>query len=538
MDERRRRHPLLLSALLVLAACSTASYAADADDEVSHVLGTATDQTLGNRRDWIIQPKTEAPPAPEPTPTTPPAKAAVKDLARPAAAPTTETYDLARTLATAVHQNRDFLGRREGLYREGLSIALTRFEFGPQFAAALSYLWPKSEGGTGSQSAGSTISGRQLLPTGGTLALSAGLDADWPFGPGSGDPTFGTSAGITLTQPLLRGAGYDISHESLTQAERALTYAIRDFENFRESFTIRVAQRFFELGSQRKTLANEDRNYESAVFDRGQAEALLQVGRNREEEVFRARRREIDAKDQLINAHAAYDRAVDEFKILLGLPTTSSIDITEMEPPYEPVRFEVTSAVAAARHNRLDLITARQNLQDVERALRIAENGLLPDLQLTASYGVAGAGDALNNAAPNEWNSSIGLSMEVPLQRKAQRNSYRSSLISLEQARRGLQLQEDQLDLDIRDAVRRLKSLEERIVLQEEQIKKERGAVTVTQIRYDQGRIANRELLEARQALVNAQNALIRLKVEHFVARLNLLKDMGIFFVDDQGMWR
>ena len=582
MDARHR--PLTLIALAGLGSCSSASYVASADEEVEQVLGTATEATLGDRREWIVQPKIEEPPPakpetkepepkekeearpeakpearepearqpeanPEPAQPDAPAKPAAQQPAPdapPAADPAlpqqpkegVEIYDLARALATAVTQNREFLARREALYESGLSISLTRFNFGPQFAAALSYLWPKSEGGTGSHQAGGSLTASQLLPTGGTLSLSSGYNTEWPFGPGLGDTIYSSSVSVSLSQPLLRGAGYAISHEPLTQAERSLIYSIRNFEIFREDFSIGVAQRFFGLGSQRKTLANEDRNYEQAVFDRGKAEALLQVGRNPEKEVFLARRREIQAKDQLISARAAYDRAVDEFKIFLGLPTTSSIDIAEMEPPFEPVRFEVTSAVAAARHNRLDLITARQNLQDVERSLRIAENALLPDLSLNASAGFAGLSSDLTNSAPDQWNMSVGLSMEVPLQRKAERNNYRSALISLEQQRRSLQQQEDQLDLVIRDAVRNLKSLEERIVLQQDQIESDRRAVTVNQIYYEQGKIENRELLEARQGLVDAENALIRLKVDHFVARLNLLKDMGIFFVDDQGMWR
>ncbi|HZN37435.1 MAG TPA: TolC family protein [Planctomycetota bacterium] len=595
MDARHR--PLTLIALAGLGACSSASYVASADEEVDQVLGTATETTLGNRREWIIQPKTEEPApaeAKEPEAKEPETKEAVKPEAMPETKPEAkapeakapeakapevtqqpevrpdvkpeakpeaqktppdappaadpalppkpkqdaEIYDLARTLATAVRQNREFLAARESLYRQGLSISLTRFEFGPQFEAAVSYLWPKSEGGVGSHRVGGSLTASQRLPTGGTLSLSSGYNTEWPFGPGLGDTIYSSSVSVSVSQPLLRGAGYDISHEPLTQAERALIYAIRDFENSREDLSIRVARSFFELGSQRKTLVNEDRNYDSAVFDRGKAEALLQVGKNLEKDVFLARRREIDAKDQLISAHAAYDRAVDEFKILLGLPTTSSIDIADQEPPYEAARFEVTSAVAAARHNRLDLITARQNLQDVERSVRIAENALLPDLNLTASAGFAGLSSDYTQSAPDQWNSSVGLTFEVPLQRKSERNAYRSALISLEQARRGLQQQEDRLDLAIRDAVRNLRSLEERIALQEDQIKHEQRAVTVTEIQYEQGKLENRELLEARQAFFNAQNALIRLKVDHFVARLNLLKDMGIFFVDEQGMWR
>lgn len=549
--------------IVLLAACSTASYVADADREVDSILGTAERDVLGNRADWIVQPAASTPPPAEPAPAaaadpaaqvptdqptgTPNAApgmtpaAAATPAAAPAAAArvqTPEVYDLARALGTAVHKNREFLVRRESLYRQGLSISATRFRFGPQFASTLSYLWPDAAGAPARHQSSLGVQASQILPTGGTLSIGGSLDGAWPYGQDAGDASYGTSASISLSQPLLRGAGYEVSHESLTQAERELVFAIRDFEDFREGFSIQIAQRFFELASQKKTLANEDANYEAAVFDRGKAEALRQIGRKEEQEVFRARRREIEAKDQLINARANYDRAVDQFKILLGLPTATLIELSDTEPPYQPVRIDADSAVEAARHNRLDLITERQRLEDAERALRIAENGLLPDLNLVASYGRSGFANEFADASPDQWNSSVGLSFELPLQQKDQRNNYRSAQIALEQARRGLALREDQLDLDIRDSLRRLQSIEERIGLQEGQILQEQRAVSVTQIRYESGKLENRDLLEARQALVDAQNALIRLKVEHFVARLNLQKDLGIFFVDEQGMWR
>ncbi|HEX5053127.1 MAG TPA: TolC family protein [Planctomycetota bacterium] len=540
MYHRRSRATPALVTLATLAACTTDSYVADADDEVAHTLRHATEQVLGGRDSWVVQPALAAPPPVVEQPTEP-GVAPPPEPPPPVPATTgpVDVLDLQAALAIAVAQNRDYLSRRESLYREGLSITLTRFQFGPQFEAAVTYLWPRGQGGFESQRSGTTFSGSQILPTGGRFGVTAAVDADWPHDRGgTDDPMFGSNVGVSLTQPLLRGAGYEVSHEALTQGERSLVYSIRDFELYRENFTIQVSQRFFALASQRKTLANEDANYASALFDRQKAEALQQVGRSAELDVFRARRQEIEAKDRVINLRAAYDRAVDEFKILLGVPTTASIDIADIEPPYEPARFEVSSAIAAALHNRLDLITQRQSLEDSERSLRIAENNLLPDLTLNANYGLTGVDDRLDGAVPDSWGSSVGLSFEIPLQRKSQRNSYRSALISLEQARRDLKLREEQLELDIRDAVRNLRSLEERIVLQEGQIKQEKRAVTVTEIRYESGTVENRDLLEAKQAYTDAQNALIQLKVEHFVARLNLLKDMGVFFVDDKGMWR
>jgi outer membrane protein TolC len=516
----------------LLVACSAASYAADADREVYRALQEATTSSLGDRERTVLRPEAEPLPA---TPSTDPQKA-VPEPSLPGKPP--EHFDLRRALATAVRDNRDMLSRREGLYRSGLSISLTRFQFGPQFAAAVDYLWPRNEAGAESHQAGGSLSASQILPTGGSIALSSGIDASWPIVPGPDVASYGTSAGVTITQPLLRGFGHAVAWEGLIQAERDLIYAVRDFELFREDFSIRIAQQFFELSSQKKTLANEDANYDAAVFDRKKAEALLQVGRNTEKEVFLARRREITAKDQLINARADYDRAVDSFKIVLGLPTTTAIELADDEPPFVPVRYEASSAIAAARQNRLDLMTERQRLEDAERSLYIVENALLPDLSLTASFGLGGAGDDLGRAAPDEWNSAVGVAFEIPLQRKAQRNNLRATQIGVEQTRRSLQLIEDQLDQSIRESLRRLRSVEERIALQEGQIEQERAAVTVMEIRYESGQVDNRELLEARQALVDARNARIRLKVEHFIGRLNLLKDMGLFFVDEQGMWR
>jgi outer membrane protein len=437
-----------------------------------------------------------------------------------------------------VQTNRDFRTRRESMYSQGLSFALARFEYGPQFRAAVNYLWPDQQIGQGSHGGGAQFGVSQLLPTNGTVELSAGANGLWPYGDGSGPNNFTTNVGISLSQPLLRGFGTRVYRESLTQAERELTYQIRDFEDFRQSFSIQVAQQFFELMRQQQTLANDEVNFNNAVFDRGRAEALWAVERLKQEEVFRSRRTEIQAKDQLISARADYAQALDRFKILLGIPTTTTIDLVATEPPFEPVRVEPESAVECALHNRLDLVTERQRVEDTERALRLAENGLLPDLSLTAGYALGGFGEDWCDAEPNFWTSNVGLSMSLPLQQQRERNSFRLAEIRLDQARRGLELLEDNLNLQIRNAIRNLHSIEQRIELQAQQVLAEQRAVEVMRIRFESDNVSNRDLLEARRAFVGTQNELIRLKVEHFISRLQLQKDLGVLFVDDQGMWQ
>jgi hypothetical protein len=44
-------------------------------------------------------------------------------------------------------------------------------------------------------------------------------------------------------------------------------------------------------------------------------------------------------------------------------------------------------------------------------------------------------------------------------------------------------------------------------------------------------------VLEPQEALVNAQNALVRALVDHTIARLELLRDMETLTITDKGNW-
>src|SRR5690606_9756295 len=154
----------------------------------------------------------------------------------------------------------------------------------------------------------------------------------------------------------------------------------------------------------------------------------------------------------------------------LGLPTTVTIELVDQQPELVPVDMDEESAVRAALANRLDLRTLRDRIADEERQLAIAENTLLPALNLDASYGLDGIGGRFSGSEPRDWSSSVGVTMEVPLQRTRERNFLRNAQIALEQARRGYDLERDRLAIDVRDQLRQLRSIEQQVVLQREQI--------------------------------------------------------------------
>ncbi len=529
----RRCHVVVLvyPLALVLLSCGTKYWSEDADEEVYPLLERRTDAVLGRREAELLQPKIAEGEGRE-TRALEPSRESGRDEGPLA-------LDLAKALSIAVEQNRDYLARKESLYLSGLSYTLTRFSFSPQLSGTLGYLLSDAEDAVGSHSANTSFSVSQILPTGGSLSLTTSLAGLVPEGgKATGSESFNGSVGVSFTQPLLRGGGYLVSHEALTQAQRNLVYAIRSFELFREDFSIDVASRFFDLVTQKTTLKNQQDRYDQAVFDRKKALALRSVERADDQAVFLAQRQENVAENALISATASYERAKDEFKILLGLPTSRAITIVDEKPPFDPVRLDWDSAVKAARVNRLDIRTQEEQLEDSARALRIAEDAFLPDLALTASYNLAGAGGSIPGALPDVWSYTAGLSLTIPLQRKSERNSYISTRISYVQTQRSFSETLDRLELDIRAQLRDLRSVEDRIELQKGQIKQEERAVAVTRIRYEAGEVDNRDLLDARQSLTDAKNELIRLQVQHFIGRLRLLRNLGLLFIDENGMWK
>jgi outer membrane protein TolC len=516
----------LIPGALLFAGCTADAYERQADRAVDEILREGTDQTLGRRRESVVQPKSE--PA-EPAPALEPGQPA--KLAPPAEG--VQVLSLADALDIAIRTNRNYISQKEGLYLTALSLTGTRRTYSPIVSAALSYLFAGSDTGPESHASGLDMSVSKLLPSGGNLSLAGSTAFS-----SSGGNAFSSSASIRLAQPLLRGAGREVAYEGLKEAERGLIYAIRDFELYREGFSIDVASRFYNLVQQKQAALNQRRNLEGFVFGRKQAEALFSVGRTSELEVLRARRSELTSQNSLIEAEESYRLALDKFRIFLGRPETSRIEVAAEEPAFVPVSWDVGSAIEVAKQNRLDFLNRKEQLQDAQRGVRIARNGLLPDLSLSLDYSRSGPGDAsFARQSLDDASYSAALTFGLPVDRLPERNAYRSSQIALARALRSFSEFQDNLEVSVQSTFRELVRRKQSLDIQTQLISDQERNVKIAQLRFEQGNFSNRDVVEAQQALLDARNALIREKVDYEIARLELLKDLGILFIDEKGMW-
>ncbi|WP_169979709.1 TolC family protein [Tautonia rosea] len=165
-----------------------------------------------------------------------------------------------KILTLALQNSRAYQFQLENLYLQGLAVTLQRFQFMPQFAAGASPGGPTFGGFTGPNPGNSYLYRTQETGTPasllnvGTLAgfgklLSFGTSVTGNFanqtvinfgGPNAVSTTSQSFLPLNIVIRFLRGGGRAFALEPLTQAERNLLYAIRDFGRFRQEFFVSV----------------------------------------------------------------------------------------------------------------------------------------------------------------------------------------------------------------------------------------------------------------------------------------------------------
>jgi outer membrane protein TolC len=102
---------------------------------------------------------------------------------------------------------------------------------------------------------------------------------------------------------------------------------------------------------------------------------------------------------------------------------------------------------------------------------------------------------------------------------------------------RGYDEFEQNLVVDIRSTFRELERRVQSLEIQRQSIVDQERSLKIAQLLFEQGVNSNRDVVEAQQALLEARNALIREQVDYEISRLELIRDLGILFIDEHGMW-
>jgi outer membrane protein TolC len=131
---------------------------------------------------------------------------------------------------------------------------------------------------------------------------------------------------------------------------------------------------------------------------------------------------------------------------------------------------------------------------------------------------------------------SAALSLDLPADRVAERNAYRAQLISLASSERNLVASEDNIAAGVREALRNVRNSRQSFAIQEGAVILARRRVESAQLNLDAGRASTRDWLEAREALLEAENAATSALITFTLARLDLYLQLEVLVVDEDGL--
>jgi len=477
--------------------------------------------------------------APEPQVNLPPAL--------PEPSPKAIRLTVADALRAAVRTSRDYQTQKETVYLTALTLTFQRYLFNPHPSWTGNTIYNDDLGQADlrrsrSWDLGSDVGVSQTLADGMVITGALGLSALKFLNKELGD-TVDQAMLVTVNQPLWRGASRTVVQENLIQAERNALYAVRTFAQYEQQFAVNIASQYLRVLQSRDTAINEWENYRSLVLNRERAEWLAKAERLPEFQVDQARQDELRAYIRWIVTRESYANALDAFKITLGIPVTTEIVLDPKEldrlasAGLQHPEVKLEDATAQALATRLDLKNSRDGVDDADRKIVVAENGLAGDVDLVASIGYQSQPGPPQSAQLrfNRGNYSVGLAISMPVDRLQERNALRQTQISRQAAGRNLDETQDDVILQVRRALRQLDQARESYETQKRSVALAERRVESTQLLLQAGRANQRDVLDSQQALVETRNALTNALVDHSVAVLQFQRDVGTLVVDEEG---
>ncbi|PHS08368.1 MAG: hypothetical protein COA78_12830 [Blastopirellula sp.] len=231
---------------------------------------------------------------------------------------------------------------------------------------------------------------------------------------------------------------------------------------------------------------------------------------------------------------------------LLGLSLVQARARTE-SITLVPVKIDSVSALDVARENRRDWMNARAALVDSWREIEFFAQDLQSNLDVVFDGDISNVGKNPVKFRAHTGRLQVGLEWDAPLTRLVERNTYRESLIDYQRTRRQFYQFRDGISRGLRDTIRTLDLNYINFELRRAAVQVAISQVERTQLRLQEPSKPNqtqkfdsstaRDLINALDSLLSAQNDFLGVAVNFEVQRRSLDLDMGTMQIDDRGIW-
>jgi outer membrane protein len=428
--------------------------------------------------------------------------------------------DLTTTVRFALDRNPAIRAARDSLTsaRFGLDAAWVPFELSIQPSGSVGTV--TSLGQTaGELEVGASLSQRFFTGTQVTLNPSYAIATDGQ----SQSALFGTS----ISQPLLRGASRTSIRSGIDSAESALEGAGRQYRLTEMRVVLDAVAAHYAVLRAEQALRFEQASLRRVEGFVKATEVKEGIGLSDSIDLFRARLRLDQSQDSVQAAEKSVADALESLRTVLDLVPGYPI-----EPGGRIRRLSWSiaedEAVRVALSNRLEIDQADAAIRDARRGVLLAEDALLPQLDLVLSYNRLSSGGSFSDALGFDQESiTFGLQTQGDFTPETQRLALEQSKLSLGATIRNAAQTRLGVENQVRSTMRRLQRAEERIENQRNRLKQSEGKLRLSRLKFERGLASNFDLLESETELLSAELGLVDAVVDQILSVYELRRTMG-----------
>jgi outer membrane protein TolC len=350
------------------------------------------------------------------------------------------------------------------------------------------------------------------------------------------DPSFGSDLSVSISQPLLRGAGERANMHAIRIAEyeRQITDTRTKLEVIR---VIAAADRvYWRLYAARKELEVRKKQYDLAKMLNEQARRFVEAGERAQVEIIRteagvAQQLEaiIIAENNLRDRERELKRTINKIGLDMQTPT---VLIPTTEPI--PVRYELDKQqlLDIAFENRMDMLELELQIAEDISSIDYMHNQALPLVTMDYRYNINGLGDSRDDSFDLLFNKRfedhrVGLSLLVPLGNEAAKSRLRQAFYQRRQRLATRNNRQALIELEVLNAIDQLEANWQRILASRQSAILDGRLFEAEKRQFELGLRTSTDVLQAQTTFANSQSAEILALAEYQIALVDLSHATG-----------
>ena len=267
----------------------------------------------------------------------------------------------------------------------------------------------------------SNIASSSNQRVGSELGRDYHLNLSKKFSPGTNVGIgFGTSrfagqslseASLSVTQPLLKGRGTLVNTIGIEEAAQNRLKQRNMIHSQQQRLILDVITAYYRTGLQQQSMRIHEATIKHSKSMLDSSSAKFKFGMVSRMDVFRAEIQMLESEESLASARSAYEKSMDDLKLLLGASLTDDISLSD------PIRKQIgdidedATLVEQALHAKPELVNLKLEQDMLIKRIEVAKNNLLPQIDVSLQVTQSGSASTFSKSTHlNDTRMGVGIS--------------------------------------------------------------------------------------------------------------------------------